>query len=300
VDSRAIPRLGPNGLTATLGVASRRDFPMVRRRPQTVPVTDGQPGRSADTASLRAALQSAEAVAQASHRALGDSVAGVLLHGSLALGDFVPGRSDIDLLVVVDDPLTHAQLAALGESAGKEGSRAPGPVDLRVVTREVTAAPTPLPPMEAYLRIRGDREPTVRAEGRHPGERDLVVELSVCRTHGRALLGAPPAELIGDVPDKWVLDAGDAQLADWQEIGDDPPYAQLTVLTACRLWRFAEERQHGSKDAAGEWALRRDPSLAVVRQALHQRRSDPSHPIDAEQIHDLLVLVRRRVSEARA
>jgi predicted nucleotidyltransferase len=29
-------------------------------------------------------------------------VAGVVLHGSLALGDYLPGRSDIDLLVVVD------------------------------------------------------------------------------------------------------------------------------------------------------------------------------------------------------
>lgn len=144
------------------------------------------------------------------------------------------------LLVVVDDPLTQAQIAALGEAAGQDRFRAPGPIDLRVVTGEVAAAPTPLPPMEAYLRIRGDREPRVRVEGRHPGERDLIVELSVCRTHGRALLGAPPAKLIGEVPDEWVLDAGDAQLADWQEIGDDPPYAQLTVLTACRVWRFAE------------------------------------------------------------
>ncbi len=263
-------------------------------------MTASQPDPSPDTGSQREALQSAEAVAREAHRALGDSVAGVLLHGSLALGDFVPGRSDIDLLVVVDDPLTPAQIAALGEAAGRQASRAPGPVDLRVVTGEVAAAPTPLPPMEAYLRIRRDREPRVRAEGRHPGERDLIVELSVCRTRGRALLGPPPAELIGEVPDDWVLDTGDSQLADWQEIGDDPPYAELTVLTACRLWRFAEERLHCSKDAAGEWALRRDPSLNVVRQALHQRRGDPNHPIDARQVHDLLVLVRRRVSEARA
>jgi hypothetical protein len=90
------------------------------------------------------------------------------------------------------------------------------------------------------------------------------VELSVCRAHGRSLLGAAPAELLGEVPDRWVVAAGDAQLAAWQVIGDDPPYAELTVLTACRVWRFAEEGRHVSKAAAAEWALGRDPTLGVV------------------------------------
>jgi hypothetical protein len=67
------------------------------------------------------------------------------------------------------------------------------------------------------------------------------VELSVCRAHGRGLLGAAPAELLGAVPDRWVVAAGDAQLAAWQAIGDDPPYAELTVLTAWRVWRVAEQ-----------------------------------------------------------
>jgi hypothetical protein len=49
---------------------------------------------------------------------------------------------------------------------------------------------------------------------------------------------------------RWVVAAGDAQLAHWQAIGDDPPYAELTVVTACRVWRFAEEGRHCSKAAA--------------------------------------------------
>jgi hypothetical protein len=96
-----------------------------------------------------------------------------------------------------------------------------------------------------------------------------------------------------------VLDVGDAHWPTGKRLVR-PPYAQLTVLTACRLWRFAEQGRHSSKDAAGEWALRRDPRLEVVRDSLHQRHSDPRHPIDAAQVHDLLVLVRGRIAEARA
>jgi hypothetical protein len=153
-------------------------------------------------------------LARSCWRALGETVAGVILHGSLTLDDYLPGRSDVDLLVVVQDPLTDAQLAALTETLAGHRPRAPGPVDLRVVTRQVAASPTPAPPMEAYLRLTPSFG--VRVEERqHPGERDLAVELSVCRAHGRSLLGAAPVELIGEVPDRWVVAAGEAQLADW-------------------------------------------------------------------------------------
>jgi Aminoglycoside adenylyltransferase, C-terminal domain len=135
-------------------------------------------------------------------------------------------------------------------------------------------------------------------ERRHPGERDLAVELSVCRTYGRSLLGAAPAELLGEVPDRWVVAAGDAQLAAWQAIGDDPPYAELTVLTACRVWRFAEEGRHASKTAAAQWALERDPTLGVVGDALRRRLGDPATRIDPAQVARLLAVVRARLAEA--
>jgi hypothetical protein len=244
--------------------------------------------------SAEAASRFAGALARAAAGALGDSVAAVILHGSLTLGDYLPGRSDVDLLAVVDHPLDGPRLDALTGALAGHRPRAPGPVDLRVVTRQVAASPTPAPPMEAYLR----RTPGsgVRVEERqHPGERDLVVELSVCRAHGRSLVGAPPAELIGEVPPAWVLAVGDAQLADWQAIGDDPPHAELTVLTTCRVWRFAEEGRHCSKAAAGAWALRRDPTLQVVRDALRQRH-DPTWPIDPAQVQRLLGMVRARLA----
>jgi Nucleotidyltransferase domain len=190
--------------------------------------------------SAEAARRFAEELAGSCAAALGRAVAGVILHGSLTLDDYLPGRSDIDLLVVIDHPPSDARLTALTEAMASRRAPAPGPVDLRLVTRQVAASPTPAPPLEAYLRLTPTSGVRVE-ERRHPGERDLAVELSVCRAHGHSLLGAVPAELLGEVPDRWVVAAGDAQLADWQAIGDDPPYAELTVLTACRVWRFAEE-----------------------------------------------------------
>jgi predicted nucleotidyltransferase len=50
------------------------------------------------------ALPFAKELAYSCAGALGKIVAGVILHGSLTLGDYAPGRSDVDLLVVIDDP----------------------------------------------------------------------------------------------------------------------------------------------------------------------------------------------------
>jgi hypothetical protein len=244
------------------------------------------------------ALRFAERLAHGCAQVLRDPDVGVILHGSLALGDYTPGRSDIDLLAVAEPALTDGEIAAIIDLTAKERPHAPARVDLRVVTRAAAAAPTPSPPMELYVAM--DPASGLEVETHHPGERDLVVEFSMSRAHGLALSGPPPRELIGEVPDEWVLAIGDAQLADWQRLGDDPLHAELTVLTACRIWRFGEARRHCSKTAAAEWALSRDPTLRAVREVLHRRRTDPTFVAAPEGVRELLAVVRSRIAAQRA
>lgn len=244
-----------------------------------------------------------EAVAFASRSAavwssqLREIVRSVILHGSLTLGDYIPGRSDIDLLMVVDRPLAETELEPLAGTATAENARAPSRVDLRVVTAAVTSAPTEAPPMEIHVVLDPRSRPTL--EGRRQEERDLVVELSICRDHGRPLLGASPRELIAEVPQQWVVNAGDQQLADWQSLTDDAKHAELMVLTACRIWRFHEEHIHCTKTAAGAWALARDPSLQAVRDALERRNGDSRISIEPKDIARLLATVRARLAATR-
>jgi hypothetical protein len=71
------------------------------------------------------------------------------------------------------------------------------------------------------------------------------------------------------------------------------------VLTACRVWRFADEGRHASKAAAAQWALGRDPTFGVVSDALRRRHGDPAARIDPAQVARLLAEVPARVAEAR-
>jgi hypothetical protein len=242
-----------------------------------------------------AALAFARRLAEIGSAVLGESLLSVILHGSLTFDDYMPGQSDVDLLAIVEHPLTDSQVESLTGAVVAQRAQAPAPADLRFVTRTVAARPPEAPELDLYIRLESTAPPAVEVRCQEP---DLLIELSISREHGRALLGAVPPRLIGTVPPALVLRVGDAQLARWQALTDDAPYAALMVLTACRVWRFSEERIHCSKSAAGSWALARDPSLRAVRDALRRRAGDPV-PVEPAEIARLLEIVRARVARTK-
>jgi predicted nucleotidyltransferase len=170
----------------------------------------------------------------------------VIVTGSLALGDYQPGKSDVDLLVLSDAP-TDGLVEAVEQAWRQE----PGEFDLRVVRYAVAARPRRRPHLALGISDYGDRFEVER----DIEEAELVVEFSVCRQLGRS-------DVIGPVPDEWVDEAGAAVLTRWKTIGDDAPDRELMALTACRIWRFREERVHCSKPAAAQWARERGAHVA--------------------------------------
>jgi predicted nucleotidyltransferase len=243
----------------------------------------------------RRALRVAEDVAAACSALLGDRLVTVVVHGSLALDSFAPGRSDVDVLAVVETPLGDDEIAAFPALVARIEPSVR--IDLRVVTRAVAASPTPAPPLELYVGLHPPAEPEI--ETRVAGERDLAVELSIVRAAGRALVGAEPRDVVGAVPSEWVVAYGDEVMSRWQELTDDAENGELMVLTTCRIWRFASEGVHCSKAEAGRWALARDPSLAAVESALRQRAGEPGVHVDPADIAHLLALVRGEIANRR-
>jgi hypothetical protein len=213
----------------------------------------------------------------------------VILHGSLVTGDFVPGRSDVDLLFVVERALTDDQTGRLLDALRRANNRGL-PLDLRVVTRAVAASPTMSPPMEFYLG-RHPGEPD-EIEIRSTGEPDLVVEFWVARRHGRSLSGREPHEIIGPVPDAWVLGYGLRLLDRWADLTDDDANAELMVLTACRIWRFAAVGEIASKSAAARWAFGQVPTLSAIPAALRRRAGEAGVTITKREVGDVLVTAR--------
>ncbi|XVV14778.1 aminoglycoside adenylyltransferase domain-containing protein [Actinoplanes sp. CA-131856] len=238
----------------------------------------------------------AQRIAAAVAGVLGPSARSVILHGSLAAGGFRPGHSDIDLLAVTTEPLTDAQLDALEaavQEADLDGS-ASG-VDLDVVLAEAAAAPSPQPPLELHV---GRYEGLFEVERRAGAAPDLLAELSLARADGKALYGAPPAEVIGVVPARWIVDRGRQWLRTWLGLTDDDENAALMVLTACRIWHLAVEGRHVPKVEAGRWALERRPTLIAVRQAIRRIEQGDATPIDPARLAVVLETVLKETEPA--
>jgi hypothetical protein len=245
------------------------------------------------------ALTAAERLAGSLADIVGAAARSVILHGSLSAGGFRSGRSDIDVLAVIDGGLADAQAAALERLIRQADTGGAAGIDVHVVTSEVAGAPTRAPALELHIG-RYDRSAVeLEVERRVAASADLPAELSMARADGRALRGAAPREVIAPVPADWIVDRGTYWLRTWRSLTDDADDAAFMVLTACRIWRFAVENVHCSKAQAAEWALDRDPSLTAIQQAIRQYEQDPTIMVDEQGIANLLDTVLRETERPR-
>ncbi|GLY25024.1 nucleotidyltransferase domain-containing protein [Micromonospora sp. NBRC 101691] len=231
--------------------------------------------------------------------ALGTGLRSVILHGSLATGDFRPGRSDVDVLAVVADGLTDRQADNLEEVVRRARLGDATGVDLHVVTADVAGTPTRNPPLELHVGRYDHTSVGVEVARRVPADPDLPAEFSTARAHGRSQYGAGAGEVLGPVPPGWLHERGRHWLTTWRSLTDDVENATFMVFTAARIWRFAVEGTHCGKTRAAHWALARDPSLTVLREALHHDEVDPAAPVGEEGMLRLFDTVLRQIAPPR-
>jgi len=183
---------------------------------------------------------------------LGESLVGVYAGGSWALGGYEPPDSDLDVAVVIPEPLSDEAADGLVAALRHEAFPCPARgLELVVYTWESAASATTNPGFElnlntgARLTFRADREP-------QPGERHwFAVDRSVLAAHGIALLGPPAAQVFAPI----AVDDLRPVLADvlrWYE--REAPESDDAILNAGRSLRFVREGVWLPKPALRAWA----------------------------------------------
>lgn len=218
------------------------------------------------------------------------------IHGSLADGSYVSDRSDIDVLVVVDRPLTDGErsdlVGALDRFAPATGRR----FDVTVVTAASASRPNHRPRAEVYYGVRGGPSEVVR--GDHLPS--LVVEYSALRSSAEVLIGPSPSTLIAEQPPEWIDARGLELVNRWSRVTEPLDHAGLMVLTACRIWRWAADRRHVSKDDAASWVMRHHPGLRAVPAAVAERRGARIEPFEPRDVAEVLDGARRALERRQA
>jgi hypothetical protein len=221
---------------------------------------------------------------------LGGRLVGVYAHGSLLLGGYVPARSDIDVLVVVEDPLSPDEQRDLAARLSEDALPCPAVgLELSVVLRSVAAAPTARPAFELHVTTAPADRKVVDGHG-HPGDLDLVLHFAICHA-----LGYPP---FAEVPPPLVL----AQVADELAWAAEHNPSEYAVLNACRAWRHAVDGGLVSKVDGGRWAERRlaGSELALVRTAIALQSGEQTGPLDPDAVRSFAAHVRNNVIRIEA
>lgn len=206
---------------------------------------------------------------------LSNTLTGIYLHGSLAMGSFNPTRSDIDLLVVVQHGMpveTKRDIAQFLLTC----SLSPSPIEISfLVEQDIQPFQQPLPFDLHYSESWRERYTRALADGtwqtwndEEKRDHDLAAHITVTRARGICLVGRPALEVLPPVPPanyaaSIVGDFNDA-LAERQHM---PVYF---ILNACRVLAYLRTGHIYSKEEGAVWALQTlPPELhGVVEQAL--------------------------------
>jgi len=220
---------------------------------------------------------------------LNDNLTGVYLHSSLAMGSYYRPKSDIDLIVVVENKLNVDKRKTIAETIAKHSEQKPttGNIELSVITAD-TAKKIPVPvPFEVHYStewhdkiLSGDTD-----YEKDNTDIDLQSHLAYVSQRGVVLQGKPIDEAFGEIDWQIFMD-GVIDDFNWivedEHILETPFYA---VLNICRVLQLLTEnnQQVHSKDEGGEWALKNlsEQYHAIIQQALNAYRS--SKEVDESQ-----------------
>jgi Domain of unknown function (DUF4111)/Nucleotidyltransferase domain len=221
-------------------------------------------------------------------RTLGPELVGAYFVGSVALGGYIPGESDIDVVAVSRETLAHPQRRALAAAVVEVSAQCPARgLEFTLYRRDVAGAP----PGGADFEVNangGRRMPTaVHLDATAQQGFWYVLDRAIAHRSGVAICGPPAGRIFADVQRSTLLRAMSDSMA-WHRLHERGTL--YSVLNACRAWRFAAEDVLGSKLEGAAWTRSRWSDTGLIDAALALRRGEQA-TLDESAVDALLAAV---------
>lgn len=234
-------------------------------------------------------------VTEALARTLGADLVGVYFVGSVALGGYVPGESDIDIAAVSSAALTDPQRQSVASAVVEASAACPARgLEFTLYSREIAGRR----PAGADFEVNangGPRMPTaVHLDAAAEPGFWYVLDRAIAHRSGLAISGPQAGRIFADVPRGTLLEAMCESMA-WHRAHEKATL--YSVLNACRAWRFAAVDVLGSKLEGAAWARARWPDPGLIDAAVALRRGEHA-ALDEPAVDALLSAVATRLREA--
>ena len=230
---------------------------------------------------------------------LKDNLVGIYLHGSAVMGCFNPGKSDIDLIVVVKEHMSDEikrkymdMVLAANESGPAKG------IEMSIVRADVCRPFVYPTPFELHFSVahvnwyKSDPEDYIRKM--NGTDKDLAAHFTIIGKRGKCLCGAPISEVFAEVPKADYMDSIWNDIAEAEDdIAEDTMYLTLNLA---RVLAYKEEAHVLSKKEGGEWALKNVPEKyhSLLKEAMleYAEGADPAYDIELAQDYARYMLSR--------
>ena len=193
-----------------------------------------------------------------SREILQDNLIGVYLHGSSVMGCFNPRKSDIDLIIVIDRPLSDAVKRTFMDMVVEYNASGPAKgIEMSVVLRGVCDPFVYPTPFELHFSAGHlgwyETDPDEYIRRMKGVDRDLAAHFMIITKRGRCLYGAPIEDVFAEIPGRDYMDSlwYDIERAA-EEITEDTMYLTLNLA---RVLAYKEDGLVLSKKEGGEWAI---------------------------------------------
>lgn len=217
---------------------------------------------------------------------LGGNLTGIYLHGSAVMGCFQPGKSDIDLLIVVKEEVSDEVKRQFMDMVVKLNQQAPAKgLELSIVKEEVCNPFVYPTPFELHFSIAHlawyQSNPQDYIEKMKGTDEDLAAHFTITFHRGQVLYGKEISEVFAPVPKENYLDSIWCDIENAaEEIAGNPMYLTLNL---CRVLAYVKEGLITSKQEGGEWGLEnidRSEFRALIEAALREYQSNEPMVLD--------------------
>jgi hypothetical protein len=228
--------------------------------------------------------------------ALDGDLVGAYFVGSVALGGYVAGESDVDIVAVSGHAVALAARPAVAAAVLETVDACPARgLEFTLYRRSVTGSL----PAGADFEVNANGGPRMDRSVHLDQEAEpafwYVLDRAVAHRRGVVIVGPPAAEVFADVPRGMLLDAMRRSMR-WHR--ENEGATLYSVLNACRAWRFAEEDALGSKLEGAAWARSRWHAPQLIDSAVALRRGEPGELLRT-QVDELLDHVEGVLSRLR-
>ena len=218
---------------------------------------------------------------------LGNNLVGIYMHGSAVMGCFNSQKSDLDLLLVVENSiLKQAKLKFMQEIVRlNENAPAKG-IEISIVKKEFCKPfvyPTPFELHFSVAHLQWFKEnPDDYVEKMNGTDKDLAAHFTMINHSGVVLYGTAIKDIFGEVCKSDYIDSI------WEDIRkskeDIVSDAMYMTLNLCRVLGYLKENLILSKKSGGEWGLRSVPKEyhELIQRALTCYESDEEMEVDSE------------------